>query len=116
MNLRLKVALRTPGRGIILECGLEGLEGSLGDFSYLSAKEEGDVEYIKEIPTTKGCGVVVIDHFNLVDDGTKERFAHYMKRLADREDKESKIILVGRGLAEELIGYAEDLVLRVEVI
>jgi hypothetical protein len=71
---RLRVALRTPDRGVIIE-GSSGIgkstavARSLGEFEndrsaqLLSARDPGDVEYIEILPTAQNFGTVVINDF-----------------------------------------------------
>ena len=103
---RLTVALRTPGRGVVIE-GPSGIgkttavtkalaETSEGqDALMLSARRPGDRDLISELPNMQASGFVVIDDFHRLDDFTRESIADYLKLLADEEDA------VGEHLAGE---------------
>jgi MoxR-like ATPase len=83
---RLKVALRTPGRGLIVE-GPSGIGKStavsraldeLGvdaGVQPLSARNPGDVGYIELLPTTEDFGTVVIDDFHVLNNDTRREIA-----------------------------------------
>ncbi len=103
---RLKVALRTAGRGVIVEGpsgigkstavarALDELEPQNG-IQTLTARDPGDVGYIELLPETTDFGVVVIDDFHVLQDKTRRDIADLLKRLADTESKRSKLIIVG---------------------
>lgn len=125
---RLKVALRTPGRGLIVE-GPSGIGkstavaralgelGSTTPVQPLSARNPGDIGYIEMLPETSDFGVVVIDDFHVLDDQIRVGIADLLKRLADTESKRSKIIIVGINRAgDSLIDHAPDLVNRLDTI
>jgi hypothetical protein len=125
---RLKVALRTAGRGLIVEGpsgigkstavarSLEELEITHGVQS-LSARDPGDIGYIELLPETSDFGVVVIDDFHVLKHRTRQDIADLLKRLADTENKRSKLIIVGINRAgDSLIEHAPDLANRVDTI
>jgi hypothetical protein len=125
---RLKVALRTPGRGVVVEGpsgigkstavarALEELKPESG-IQMLSARDPGDVGYIELIPETTDFGVVVVDDFHVLQDKTRRDIADLLKRLADTESQRSKLIIVGINRAgDSLIEHAPDLANRVETI
>jgi hypothetical protein len=80
----LKVALRTAGRGVVVE-GPSGIgkttavrkaaaEMGLGDRAQmLSGRNPGDIEIIAVIPITKDVGMVIIDDFHRLDETTRNR-------------------------------------------
>lgn len=125
---QLLVALRTPGRGIVIEGpsgigkttalmrGLEHLD--LHDKALqLSARRPQDIELIAEIPNLGDVGTVVIDDFHRLDDANKQAVADHLKLLADEESSGSKIVIIGINQAgKALIDYAHDLNNRLEVI
>ena len=92
---RLLVALRTPGRGVVIEgpsgigkttAVIKGLE-HLGLFSRTTryrSRIPNDRDAISKLPRTKNAGVVVIDDFHVLDDITKKEIGDYVKVLADR--------------------------------
>jgi hypothetical protein len=125
---RLKVALRTAGRGLIVE-GPSGIGkstavtralaelGITNGVQSLSAREPGDIGYVELLPEMADFGVVVIDDFHVLQDETRNDIADLLKRLADTEARRSKLIIVGINRAgDSLIEYAPDLANRVETI
>lgn len=125
---RLKVALDTPGRGVVIE-GPSGIGKStavtkamedLGvedKVTWLSALDVGDVEYIAHLPDIKDTGTVIIDDFHRLEDGVKSAVADLLKMTADREDAARKFVIVGINEAgRALIESSPDLANRVEVI
>lgn len=125
---RLKVALRTAGRGVIVE-GPSGIGKStavtkvLEDLeldakvTMLSARDPIDAEYIAMLPEMKATGTVIIDDFHRLEDRTKAAVADLLKVTADREDADRKLVIVGINEAgRSLIESAPDLANRIEVI
>lgn len=125
---RLKVALRTPGRGIILE-GPSGIGKSTAiakaiedlqinsEIRKLSARNPADVETIKNIPKTPGTGTIIIDDFHKLDDDVKIQISDLLKFTADTEDPTKKLVLIGINEAgRRLIESSGDLGNRIEVI
>lgn len=124
----LLVALRTPGRGVVIE-GPSGIgkttsvtraleELRLADrVSRLSARRPDDLALIRELPAIKGIGMVIIDDFHKLDDASKIAIADLMKVLADEETPEQKIVILGINKAgESLVRFAADLNNRLEII
>lgn len=124
----LLVALRTAGRGVVIE-GPSGIGkttsvtraldelGLANKVSKLSARRPDDLALIKELPTIKDIGTVIIDDFHKLDDATKLATADLMKVMADEEDQNSKIVILGINKAgESLVRFASDLNNRLEVI
>jgi hypothetical protein len=125
---RLRVALDTPGRGVVIE-GPSGIGKStavtkvledlgVGDkVTMLSARDVGDVEYITHLPELGGVGTVIIDDFHRLEDGVKSAVADLLKVAADREDASAKYVIVGINEAgRALIESSPDLANRIEVI
>ncbi|WP_395658417.1 TIR domain-containing protein [Nocardioides sp.] len=125
---RLKVALKTPGRGVIVE-GPSGIGKStavtkvledlgLDDkITMLSARDVGDVEYIAHLPEMGGTGTVVIDDFHRLEDSVKSAVADLLKVTADREDPTRKFVIVGINEAgRALIESSPDVANRIEVV
>jgi hypothetical protein len=125
---RLRVALRTPGRGLIVE-GPSGIGKSTavaralgtleleGGVQLLTARDPGDVGYIELLPGMGNFGIVVLDDFHVLEDRIRREIADLLKRLADTEAKRSKLIIVGINRAgDSLIEYAPDLANRVDTI
>lgn len=125
---RVLAALLTPGRGMIIEgpsgigktsCVKKALEdtGLSGSCLFLSARKQGDVELIKELPSMSKIGVVVVDDFHRLPTDAKGELTDFVKVLADEEDETSKVILIGINRAgQTLVEYAPDVLHRIEVI
>lgn len=125
---RVLVALRTPGRCMIVEgpsgigktsCIKRALDdvGLNGSCLFLSARKTADVDLIKALHTMKGIGVVVVDDFHRLPSASKRNLTDFVKVLADEEDESSKVILIGINQAgQTLVEYAPDVLHRVEVI
>ncbi|MDO9163720.1 MAG: ATP-binding protein [Methylococcaceae bacterium] len=124
----LVVALRTPGRGIVIE-GPSGIGKTTSvhraleqlnltnNVLVLSARKLQDTDIIKELPGMESIGIVVIDDFHRLNNDIKCKIADYMKILADEERRDSKIIILGINQAgQSLINFAHDLNNRLEVI
>jgi len=122
------LSLRTPGRCLVIE-GPSGIgkttaiENALNELGIgqasikLSAWRKDDVEYIQILPETRNVGTVIVDDFHKLDLAIQEALADYLKVLADGEDKESKIIIVGINRAgDNLIRFAADLVNRIDIL
>jgi hypothetical protein len=116
----LKIALRTPGRGVVVE-GPSGIgkttavrraasDVGVGDRAQmLSGRNREDQEIIADIPNMRNAGVVVIDDFHRLDDDTKHIIADYLKELADREGSGTKMVLIGINRAgDSLVHFAAD--------
>lgn len=125
---RVRVAIQTPGRGVIIEgpsgigktsCIKRALDetGLAESCLFLSGRKQGDIPLINELPTMKSIGVVIIDDFHRLPAGSKQKITDFAKTLADDEDTSSKIILIGINRAgQTLVEYAPDLLHRVETI
>ena len=125
---RLKVALRTPGRGVVVE-GPSGIGKStavskvlddLGvgkDVVKLSARDPADIEYIELLPELTPFGTVIIDDFHRLNDATKAQIADLLKVTADIEDYGRKLVIIGINEAgRALIKSSPDLSNRIDVI
>ncbi|QIS42963.1 TIR domain-containing protein [Clavibacter capsici] len=125
---RLMVALRTPGRGVIVE-GPSGIGkstaitraleeiGAHEDVTRLTARESTDIEYLEVLHELGGFGTVVIDDFHRLDDAVKSRIADLLKITADAEDKSRKLVIIGiNDAGKSLIDSSPDLTNRLEVI
>jgi hypothetical protein len=125
---RLKVAIRTPGRGVIVEGpsgigkstaiskALEELDLGAG-VTRLTAREPGDVEYIETLPELGDFGIVIVDDFHRLDEGVKARVADLLKATADTEDVKRKLVIIGINAAgDALIESSPDLGNRLEVV
>lgn len=124
----LRVALRTPGRGVVVE-GPSGIGKSTAvnralqelnmhsSVTYLSARRPSDLEIIREIPQLGQIGTVIVDDFHRLPPADQMAIADHLKILADTEDPDSKIVIVGINQAGvDLIKFAADLVNRIDRI
>lgn len=125
---RLLVALRTPGRSVVVE-GPSGIgkttavinaitEAGLADrVLSLSARKADDVAFIHELPRQLPIGTVLIDDFHRLDDGSRREIADLMKILADEGATHSKLVVLGiTNAGQSLISFGKDLANRIEVI
>jgi hypothetical protein len=125
---RVLVALRTPGRCIIVEgpsgigktsCIKRALDdaGLSNSCLFLSGRRRDDADLIRQLPQMHAVGTVVIDDFHRLREVEKHELSDFVKNLADEEDVRSKIILIGINRAgQALVEYAPDLLHRVETI
>jgi hypothetical protein len=125
---RVIVALRTPGRGIIVEgpsgigktsCIKKAIEetGLSESCLFLSGRKKSDYQLINDLPSMQSIGVVIIDDFHRLPEKSKQNITDFIKTLADEEDTTSKVILIGINRAgQTLVEYAPDLLHRVETI
>jgi hypothetical protein len=125
---RLLVALRTAGRGIVVE-GPSGIgkttavanaiaaAGLSNKVLNLSARKREDVQLIKELSSQLPFGTVLIDDFHRLDDDAKRDLADLMKTLADEAADHSKVVVLGiTNAGKALISFGKDLANRIEVI
>ena len=125
---RLLVALRTPGRGVVVE-GPSGIGKTTSvtqaiqalelesEAQILSARKSEDAELIGMLPDTGKFGTVVVDDFHKLPDEVKRSIADLMKVLADEERHDCKVVVVGINEAgRSLVQFAHDLGNRLEVI
>jgi hypothetical protein len=125
---RLLVALRTPGRSVVVE-GPSGIgkttavikaiaEAGLADrVLSLSARKPDDMTFIHELPRQLPIGTVLVDDFHRLDDVSKREIADLMKTLADEGTVGSKLIVLGiTNAGQSLISFGKDLANRIEVI
>lgn len=127
---RLLVALRSPGKGVVVEGPskigktssvmkvLSEIDYSLvGNVTTLSARSPVDREYIAELPSQTDLGIVMIDDFHRLESSVRESISDFMKILADEERTDSKIVIVGiNKVGESLLAIAPDLSGRIEVV
>lgn len=127
---RLLVALRTKGRGVVIEGpsgigktsavtkALARIEPAAETAALrLSARRRNDREIIADLPNRENVGVVVIDDFHRLEPDVRLSIADHLKVLADEEREDTKIIVIGINQAgESLLSFAPDLSGRIEVI
>lgn len=124
----LLVSIRTAGRGTIVE-GPSGIGkttsilqiiNSLTDSSCitkLSGRNPDDYDLIAALPEMGDLGIVLIDDFHRLPEPTKFKIADHIKLLADTENTNSKVIIVGINKAgQSLLHYASDLTGRIDTI
>lgn len=124
----LLVALRTPGRSIVVE-GPSGIgkttavvnaiaEAGISErVLSLSARKKEDIQLIHELPSQLPFGTVLIDDFHRLDDASKQEIADLMKTLADEGSSHSKLIVLGiTNAGQSLISFGKDLANRIEII
>jgi hypothetical protein len=125
---KLLVALRTPGRGVIIE-GPSGIgkttavSAALTDLGIdrnvlsLSARKREDRELIAALPEMGGLGIVLIDDFHRLERTVQASIADFLKILADEERETTKLIIVGiNRCGESLVAFARDLNNRIDTI
>lgn len=125
---RLLVALRTPGRSIVIE-GPSGIgkttsaskaiaeAGLAGRVLSLSARRGTDLDLIQDLPNQLPLGTVVIDDFHRLSEDSKRELADLMKTLADDGVSHSKLVVLGiPNAGQSLISFGKDLANRIEVI
>jgi superfamily II DNA or RNA helicase len=95
---KLLVALRTPGRGVVIE-GPSGIgkttavikaldELGLGqNVLRLSARKKEDREFIAALPGKRDVGLVIVDDFHRLDATVQEAIADHLKVLADEDHR-----------------------------
>ena len=125
----LLVALKTPGRGIVVE-GPSGIGKTVGikkvieelkisdKVEILSARKENEIEKIKKLlEKNEPLGIVIVDDFHVLEENIKKKLADLMKTLADNEEENSKLIIIGINKAgDSLVKFAPDLNNRIDTI
>jgi hypothetical protein len=125
---RILVNLRSPGRGLLIE-GPSGIGkttavtqalaqlGSNAKALVLSARKPDDVKIIQSLPQLGKLGLVVVDDFHRLAPPDQRLIADLMKVLADAEDADSKVIVVGiNDAGRSLVHFSPDLVNRIDTI
>lgn len=125
---KLIVALRTKGRGLVVE-GPSGIGkttsinkaieevGLTSSVTSLSARKKEDVEMIQLLPEFSDMGIVVVDDFHVLPNEIKKDLSDFMKTLADEDVVSSKLILIGINKAgDSLISFSPDLNNRIDTI
>lgn len=127
---RLLVALRSPGKGVVVEGPskigktssvmkvLSEIDHSLpANVTTLTARDPADRDFIASIPSQTDLGIVIIDDFHRLEASVRESISDFMKILADEERSDAKIVIVGiNKVGESLLAIAPDLAGRIEVV
>jgi hypothetical protein len=104
------------GKTTAVETALAKL-GISGSVTKLSSRRPADLEYIAEVPHLRMAGILIIDDFHKLSVDVRSSLADYMKTLADEDSRTMKVIVIGINKAgHNLIGFAHDLVNRIDVI
>jgi len=122
------LSLRTPGRCLVVE-GPSGIGKTtavekalesiniLEKITKLSARMPNDIEYIESLPDILNAGNVLVDDYHRLSTDIQSKLADYLKVLADTEDKNTKVIILGINRAgDSLIQFAPDLVNRIDIV
>jgi hypothetical protein len=125
---RLLIALRTSGRGVVIEGPsaigkTTAVTSALTELNVtdkvlrLTARKQGDRELIMALPEMADSGVVIIDDFHRLELDIQHAIADHLKTLADEERSGTKLILVGINKAgDTLVRFAPDLNSRIDTI
>lgn len=124
---KLLVALRTPGRGVIIE-GPSGIGKTtavvkaLADLHLTTARrltprKREDREAIEQLSLTEPFGAVIVDDFHKLESKIQAQLSDMLKVLADEERADSKLVIVGiNKVGDSLVALAPDLNTRIDVI
>jgi len=124
---KLIVAIRTKGRGLIIE-GPSGIgkttsvinalkENGVEGYRILSARKPDDINLISEIYKGEVKGLIIIDDFHVLEPIIKESLSNYLKTLADSETEDIKLVLIGINKAgDSLVSFSNDLNNRIDTI
>lgn len=126
---RLRLALEQPGRGVVIE-GPSGVgkttalhtalgqldHGSQDSFEVLRCRDGADIERIRQLRQWHR-GSVAIDDVHRLDPALRRDLADYLKLLADTEQPDRKLVIVGiPGTGQRLVDIAFDIATRIEIL
>jgi len=125
---KLLVALRSPGRGVVIE-GRSGIGkttavtrvlaelGAEPSTLRLSARKKEDRELIEAIPELQDAGPILIDDFHRLNEDVQRQTADLLKTLADEERTDTKLVIIGiNKTGDSLVKFAADLNNRIDTI
>ncbi|UJF33043.1 hypothetical protein [Paenibacillus hexagrammi] len=82
-----------------------------------TARDPANLNRIENLPNEGFRGSVIVDDFHRFDDKVKEEIADYMKVLADRDDENTKMVIVGiNKTGDSPVKFASDLNNRIDPI
>lgn len=123
----LVIALRTSGRGVIVE-GPSGIGKTtavkraleahgIDKFLDLSGRRKDDLQWIELLIGDRNAGTVIIDDFHRLADGIRREIGDFLKLLADEECKGTKLIVIGINRSGDSLVYSSpDLNSRVSTV
>jgi len=125
---QIKISIRTKGRGLVVEgpsgigkstCVKKAISELQNELKIveLNARKTADIPLIEALPDMGNIGIVIVDDFHVLPDPIKERLANFMKLLAEEEDANSKLVIIGINKAgDSLVRFARDLNNRIDTI
>ncbi|PSM31873.1 TIR domain-containing protein [Haliangium sp. UPWRP_2] len=124
---RLRIALNTMGKGLVVE-GPSGIGKSVAvkkaleelgqkeKYTILSGVYPPDLEKLEKLLSKPIQGHVIVDDFHRLTDAAKARLANIMKYLADGDQHDAKLTLIGVNRAGmSLTSELPDLAGRVDI-
>lgn len=124
-QIEIEESMLTAGRGIVIEgssgvgkttCIKKIIETVTPGYIILSGKKDYDVEIIKSIMPGRNFGKVVIDDFHDLDDDIKRNIARTMKTVADDEEEDNRLVIIGINKAGvPLIEFTKDVAARIDI-
>lgn len=121
------IALRTPGRGVIIE-GPSGIGKTMcvkhimkeigleNKYLYLTPRKPDELRLIESLSDMidQGLGTVIVDDFHLLEENQKQIIGDLIKLFADEESKSNKIIVIGiNSVGQALVNNIADLASRI---
>lgn len=124
--LTLVVALRTPGKCVVVE-GPSGIGKTTAvnkilaelnlTCTVLSARKPSDFPQIQKVGQDDFEGIVIIDDFHRLESKLQEDISNVMKYLADEGAENKKIVVIGiNKVGNALIRFSPDLNNRISTI
>ena len=123
----IRLSIRDPGRSLVIE-GPSGIGkstvvdralnnlGTAGRTLYLSARKPDDLALIEDVLGPGKIGPVIIDDFHKLSDAIKHKIADRMKTIADSDQRQDKLVLIGINKSgDRLIDFAPDVATRIDI-